>query len=67
MMVIDNKYEFGQKVYVVTDPDQHARQVTEIQVKPGGGIVYEVSYIAGVSHHYEFELTPEPDPVIKTQ
>lgn len=65
-MVIDNKFELGQIVYVVTDTEQLPRQVTEIQVKPGGTIVYELSCSVNTSVHYDFELSTEVDLSLKT-
>ena len=58
-MIIKNGYEFGDIVYLRTDPDQLQRMVTSFRVMPGL-ILYGLS-IAGdneTSHHF-IELTNE--------
>lgn len=63
-MLIDNKYEFGQIVYLKTDPDQHPRMVFCFEVSKGD-ILYKVCQGTNVSTHYDFELSEEKD-VLKT-
>ena len=63
MMVIENKYEFGQTVYLKTDPDQHARMVTQIKVSPIG-IIYLLSFGTMETPHYEIELSTEKDVLV---
>jgi len=43
MMIIDNKFELGQKVYLVTDKEQLTRIVNGIQVCSAGSIIYRVA------------------------
>ncbi len=64
-MVIDNKYEIGQIVYLKTDPYQYARQIYSFEVYKGGEILYRCICGTAVSAHYVFELTVERD-VLKT-
>lgn len=63
-MVIDNKYKFGDIVYVKTDPDQHKRIVCSINVYPGG-FMYKVVFGIVCSDHYELELSNSPDQAMK--
>lgn len=65
MMVIDNKYGFGQEVYLKTDTDQKLRLITGILVRPNGCISYELSCGVDTRWHYDFEVTTERD-VLKT-
>lgn len=57
MMVIDNKYTFGDILYLVTDQDQLPRMVTAIIACPAGDILYELSCGTLSSKHYDFELS----------
>lgn len=54
MMVIDNKYEIKQKVYLLTDEDQKERIITGLRMCAGGEIIYQLSCGASVSDHYDF-------------
>jgi hypothetical protein len=65
-MVIDNKFNFGDVVYLKTDPDQRARIVSKMSVLPTGVIVYELSHNTYTSPHYEFEISTEKDVLITT-
>jgi len=67
MMVIENKYEFGEMVYLVTDDEQKKRIVTAIKVYPSGQLLYELSCGTDNSDHYEFEISKEEDTVLKTK
>lgn len=64
MMIIENKHEIGDTVYLVTDEDQKKRIVVSIWVKPGNNILYELSQGNCSSYHYEFELSAEKDVLI---
>lgn len=66
MIVIDNKYEIGDIVYLKTDADQLARIVTSIQVFKVGELIYKLACGINESPHYDFEISKEPDLVIKT-
>lgn len=56
MMVIENKFELEQTVYLLTDEDQLARLVTKICIVPGS-ITYELSQGHLASIHYDFEIS----------
>jgi hypothetical protein len=54
-MVINNKFNIGDTVYIKTDVDQSPGIITCIQVNPGD-ILYSVSRNSSTSHFYDFEL-----------
>ena len=64
MIVIQNKYGFGDIVYLRTDVDQEPRIVTAIVVCPAGDIVYELTCGTTVSKHYDFELATEKNVAV---
>lgn len=66
-MVIDNKYDFGDFVYLVTDDEQKKRVVTAIKSYPSGEIIYQLSCGTEQSDHYDFEMSKEEDTVLKTK
>ena len=66
MMVIENKFEIGQTVYIITDDEQKARLVSGIRVCPGC-LIYYLSYSANVSEHYEFEISETVNEVLKVK
>lgn len=59
MTVIENKFDFGDLVYLRTDEDQKMRLVVAIKILPDGAITYYLSCGTVVSEHFEFELTEE--------
>lgn len=63
-MVIDNRYEIGEIIYLKTDNDQLLRLISGIMIC-GKDIMYEVSHGTTTSKHYEFELTPEVNILAK--
>ena len=65
MMVIDNKYEIGDKVFLLTDVDQAERIVTGIYISPNG-LTYELSCGNSDSTHYDFEITKKKDVLKST-
>lgn len=65
MMVIDNKFEFGDIVYLKTDRDQFERIVIGIRISPLG-IIYRVAVGAVETDHYDMELTTEKNIIITT-
>jgi len=65
-MKIITKYNFGDSVYVVSDPDQWRRQVVELKIIPPQTIIYICMCGDESSAHYDFELTDEQDLVTKT-
>lgn len=65
MMVFENKYEFGQIVYLKTDCDQVQRIVTKFEVEPNG-LLYQLSQGKDCSWHYEFEISETQNVALKT-
>lgn len=59
MIVINNKFDIGDVVYLKTDQDQLPRVVTCIKVFKHGELNYELAQGTLVSLHYEFELQNE--------
>lgn len=66
MMVIDNKFNISEVVYLKTDPDQRERIVSKISILPNGTLVYELSHTTYTSNHYDFELSREKDTILTT-
>lgn len=64
MTVIENKYQIGDFVYLVTDPDQEKRMVTGITVRVSG-ILYLISLGERETSHYEFELSDQANELVK--
>jgi hypothetical protein len=58
MMVIDNKFEIGQQVYLITDTEQLMRIVYRIIVYKKE-YLYCLTYGTITSEHYDFEISPE--------
>ena len=56
-MTINNKYDFGQMVFLVTDPEQKERMVTAIQVFAGGRLLYQLVHGENATWHYEYEIS----------
>jgi hypothetical protein len=67
MMVIDNKYELSEEVYLKTDLDQQVRIVTAIHVHPSGQIIYVLACGTMASEHYDFEISREVNELIKVK
>jgi hypothetical protein len=59
MMVLDNKFDLKQTVYLITDKDQQAYVVTGMQVCCSGSLLYHVA--CGVVNYWaaDYELTVE--------
>lgn len=64
MMVIESKYNIGDKVYLETDAEQNIRIVTGLNVRKTS-VSYNLSCGVYESTHYDFEITTEKD-VLKT-
>lgn len=62
MMFIDNKFNFGQIVYLITDPEQKKRIVTNMQIDPTG-IMYRLMFETSGSWHHDIEISPEKNVV----
>tara|TARA_B100001167_G_scaffold191010_1_gene159701 strand:- start:4583 stop:4786 length:204 start_codon:yes stop_codon:yes gene_type:complete len=56
MMLIDNKFNISDRVYLETDTEQIERIVTEILIRKSS-IMYALSCETNVSWHYDFEIT----------
>lgn len=65
MMVIENNYEFGDIVYLITDPDQRPRIVTGILCNPGL-IEYRLSCGTELSWQLECAISKERNTIIAT-
>lgn len=57
--------KIGDIVFLKTDPDQRARIVIGIFIRPNGKSYY-LSCGVEESFHYEIEMSTEPDIVFKT-
>lgn len=57
-MVIDNRYEIGDMVYLVTDPDQLLRIVTSLRVTKCD-IIYTLSCGPSNCDAYDYEMSAE--------
>lgn len=65
MMIIDNKFNIGDLVYLKTDNDQSQRMIVSISVRKRD-LLYELSFGSVSSWHYEFEITEEKDVLKST-
>ena len=66
MMVIDNKYDFGDIVYLLTDKEQLPRIIRGIEIFKAGELLYAVNCGTQESRHYEFELSLEKNIVLSS-
>lgn len=64
MIVVDNKYNFGDIVFLKTDIEQMPRIITAIIFCPASDILYEVTCGTVVSRHYDFEITVSKEVII---
>lgn len=55
-MIVDNKYEIGQTVYLVTDKEQEPRIVHAFKVFRFE-VLYCVCFGTMTSEHYDFEIS----------
>lgn len=58
-MVIDNKFDIGQIVYLKTDEDQLPRIITGLTIRGNNVLVYCLSSGTSESWHYDFEISEE--------
>lgn len=63
MMVIDNKFNLGDTVYLKTETEQLPRIVTSLIVDMGT-VMYELINCTTTSRHYEFELSLERNTIL---
>jgi len=59
MMVIENKFELGELVYLKTDEDQKVRMVTKVSATLDGGLIYDLNCGSACTVHYEKEISEE--------
>ena len=64
MMLIDNKFNIVDKVYLETDSDQNERVVTGLYIRQTS-ITYGLSCGTNESWHYDFEIIVQKN-VLKT-
>jgi hypothetical protein len=55
---MNSKFEMGQIIFLITDPDQNQRMITGWIVRPSG-VVYYVTFGTLESCHYEIEIGTE--------
>ena len=58
-MVIDNEYDIGETVFLITDPSSGPRVVSAITIRPGNALIYETCQGVVTSSHWAFELSKE--------
>lgn len=58
MMTIDNKFYYGDIVYLKTDAEQQARIAVQLLVNKDS-ILYKLSCGERDSYHYDFEISEE--------
>lgn len=66
MMVIDNKYNFGDIVYLKTDKDQLPRMVVRLSVKQTE-IQYCIANGINETWHLDIELSETINVLLKTE
>jgi hypothetical protein len=57
-MIIDNKFDIGDLVFITTDPEQLQRMVVSLIVNRYD-VIYEVQSGTTSSRHYDFEISKE--------
>lgn len=60
MMLINNKFNIGQLVYLKTDSDNELRMITEIKIMSNGLCMYLACKGVESGWYYEIELSSEP-------
>jgi hypothetical protein len=65
-MTIKTIFDYGETVYLKTDPHQQERIITAITYR-GGSITYELSICEITSWHSDVELTREFDELKKLE
>lgn len=58
-IVIDNRHEIGDTVFLKTDPEQLSRIVISFKVFSEGELLYELVQGTTTSFHFGFEITTE--------
>jgi len=57
----------GSFVYLITDPDQLRRMITDWQYQSNGALSYQLSCGTETTWHFEIEFTDEIDTLTKFQ
>ena len=65
-MVIDNKFSFGDIVYLKTDKEQLPRIVTCILCYKQGELIYKLTCGTTQSDHYDYEISTEINVLLQT-
>jgi hypothetical protein len=63
MMILNNLFEIGQTVYLITDSDQKPRLIIGILIRPSG-ILYDLANGERSAWHHEIEITNEQNLVM---
>ena len=65
-IVVDNKFNFWDRVYLVTDPEQKERIITLMQVSGQGQVTYGVACGEDFQWFFTEELSKEKVNIFKT-
>lgn len=60
-MNINNEFDIGETVYIITDEEQKPRIITEIRIGPSIDCYYVLSCGTEQSYHYDIEICIEVD------
>ena len=63
-MTINNKFDIGDHVYIITDKGQDMGIITSILINPRD-IVYFVSRDSDVGRFYDFELSKDENKILR--
>lgn len=66
MMVVENEYEIGERVYLSTDKDQYPRVIFGFIITKSE-ILYKCACGTQTSDHYGFELSKEVNVLLKSE
>lgn len=64
MIAAKLKVDFGQDLYLLTDPDQFPRTLVGVYLAPGNQVIYALSYLGEVIEAYDFETSEEENQEI---
>lgn len=65
-MILETKHNFGDILYLKTDPEQKRRVLIGINFRVTG-VLFELAKGETTSWHYEFEMSHESDVLAKTE
>lgn len=65
-IIIENKFDFGDIVYLKTDKDQLPRVVVSFSVFKAGELLYKIVSGTTESSHYDFEISKEENILLTT-